>query len=333
MGKILVYTNLTGSTDVLEVERYLSFSEFDFEFETIYYNHATHDHSRFDKVFALIDTGCIVVSDEFKNDLLQKVDALIKKNVRIVLCNFWESEQQIMETDYPTILKDYEYDIWHGDKTYFWYLMQTRYISRNFYFDHSKKQYDFLYLNKAQRPHRDLLFDSLMKEDVLSNSLYSYHHRGISLKKEYEIPQYRDSYPRYGADRDLYERPYNSTAMNLVSETSADEIFMTEKIWKPIVARQPFIVHADYGYLKELRALGFKTFAKQIDETYDDTPNLTERTAKIVSLCKSIKAGTHKNLYESTRSIRDHNYRIFFDKDVLKSKVNDSLRRFLKFVN
>ena len=79
------------------------------------------DHSKYDKVFALIDTGCIVVSDEFKKDLVHKVETLANKGVRIVLCNFWESEDQILKTDYPYLLRDYDFDVWHGGTTYFWY--------------------------------------------------------------------------------------------------------------------------------------------------------------------------------------------------------------------
>ena len=123
MGKILVYTNLTTSTDVVAVENFLRFSGHDFSFESFYYNHVTHAHTDYDKSFALVDTSCMVVSDEFKEDLLHKVETLVKKGVRIVLCNFWESKNQILATEYPQILRQYEFDIWHGGTLYFWFIL------------------------------------------------------------------------------------------------------------------------------------------------------------------------------------------------------------------
>ena len=333
MGRILVYTNLTTSTDVVSVENFLRFSDLEFDFETIYYNHAIQDHSKYDKVFALIDTGCIVVSDEFKKDLVHKVETLANKGVRIVLCNFWESEDQILKTDYPYLLRDYDFDVWHGGTTYFWYIMQQRYKKMQFNFEHDIKSFDFLFLNKAQRPHRDLLFDSLLHQEILSNSLYSYHHRAIKLDPKFEVPKYRNAYPRYGADRDLYEEPYNHCAWNIVPETSADEAFMTEKLWKPIVAKQPFIVHAKVDYLKTLRALGFKTYGTHIDETYDDEQDLDLRTKRIVDVCRYLKGSDHLAFYESSQHIREHNHKTFFDETLLKGHVNQYLRLLLKLVD
>ena len=333
MGKILVYTNLTTSTDVVSVENFLGFSDHDFVFETIYYNHVTHDHSAYDKVFALVDTSCIAVSDEFKKDLLHKVGTLVKKDVRIVLCNFWESKSQILATDYSTMLQQYDFDVWHGGTTYFWFIMQQRYKDMESGFYHNHKTFDFLFLHKTQRPHRDLLFDHLSNQGLLSNSLYSYHSRGIALDPKFEVPRYRYGYPRYGADRDLHEDPYNHCAWNIVPETSADESFITEKLWKPIVAKQPFIVHAKADYLKTLRALGFKTYGTHIDETYDDEQDLGSRTKRIVDVCRSLQGSNHKKMYDETREIREHNHKTFFDEAILKTHVNEYLRLLLKLAD
>ena len=333
MGRILVYTNLTTSTDVVSVENFLRFSDHDFVFETVYYNHVEYDHSAYDKVFALVDTSCIVVSEEFKKDLLHKVKTLVKKDVRIVLCNLWESENQIMATDYPTILQQYDFDIWHGGTTYFWFIMLQSYKDTQFDFYHNHKTFDFLFLNKAQRPHSDLLFDHLSDQGLLSDSLYSYHSRGIALDSKFEVPSYRYSYPRYGADRDLHEDPYNLCAWNIVPETSADETFITEKLWKPIVAKQPFIVHAKAGYLKTLRGLGFMTYGSHINESYDDEQDLGLRTKRIVDVCRSLKGCNHTKMYNETREIREHNHKIFFDEAHLKTHVNQYLRLLLKLVD
>jgi hypothetical protein len=51
--------------------------------------------------------------------------------------------------------------------------------------------------------------------------------------------------------------------------TDGSVIRVTEKILKPLVGLQPFIVIGNPGSLKLLRHLGFKTFDALIDESYD----------------------------------------------------------------
>ena len=333
MGKILVYTNLTGSTNVTDVESYLQYSGHDFIFQNIYHNHCRHNHSQYDRVFALIDASCHVVSDEFRQDLLRRVKILYNKNTKIVLFNFWESRNQILHTEYVELLKDYNYAIWDGSTTYFWFKMYERYKNHKFDFNHTYKNYNFLYLNKTQRNHRDLLFDELMKENILSNSLYSYHHRGIKLNPDFEIKQYKNFYPEYGADRDIYEKPYNETVFNIVSETSVDELFITEKTWKPIIAKQLFIVHSKTNFLNDIKKLGFKTYNDLIDETYDTIPNLKEKTSAIVSLCKSLKNVNHLELYYNSQNIREHNLSTLFSQEKLHQAIKNNFNELFKLVD
>tara|TARA_Y100001963_G_scaffold41632_1_gene58306 strand:- start:4759 stop:6033 length:1275 start_codon:yes stop_codon:yes gene_type:complete len=66
--------------------------------------------------------------------------------------------------------------------------------------------------------------------------------------------------------------------LNIVTEASAnyaknevDNVFMTEKTWKPILAQQPFILIGQQKHLHALRKMGFETFQPFIDESYDDT--------------------------------------------------------------
>lgn len=48
-----------------------------------------------------------------------------------------------------------------------------------------------------------------------------------------------------------------------------DKLHLTEKIFKPIVSKQPFMLLAAPGNLAYLRSYGFKTFDSVIDESYD----------------------------------------------------------------
>ena len=63
---------------------------------------------------------------------------------------------------------------------------------------------------------------------------------------------------------------YANSYFHLVTETFfGPNVFLSEKIFKPISNLQPFLLFGDYLTLAELRRLGFKTFEPFIDESYD----------------------------------------------------------------
>ena len=70
---------------------------------------------------------------------------------------------------------------------------------------------------------------------------------------------------------------YNNDTLNvnafwhIVTETVFfyDKLHLTEKIFKPIVSKQPFMLLAAPGNLAYLKSYGFKTFESVIDESYD----------------------------------------------------------------
>jgi hypothetical protein len=92
---------------------------------------------------------------------------------------------------------------------------------------------------------------------------------------------------------EIYLNPeaYIDTYFSLVTETVHDypHSFRTEKIWKPIVMGHPWIPVANKGFLRDIQALGFRTFGHLIDETFDlidDNHQRLNRVAEIVEdLC------------------------------------------------
>lgn len=339
MEQYLVYTNITGSSDVPAIESFLNNSGYSFDYEPVYHKHVYphRDVGNYVRAFALVDTSLNVCSQELVEDVLKRCDTLYKKSVRIVLCNLWESRDQILSTQWAKLLERFSPLVWHGGTSFFWYLMFNRYKNQKFKFYHVHKVYDFLYLNKVNRPHRELLFQKLQHRHLLGNSLVSYHHKKITLDKSYELPWLNgEPYPAYGRDRDIFEKPYNESVFHIVSETSDYEKFFTEKIWKPILAKQPFVVHGKSGYLRDLRSLGFETYGDFIDESYDDILPLQQRTDAIVSVCEHIKKNIskdHLTFYHSTQNIREHNLKIFFSESHLKSAVKDTVSDLLELAD
>ena len=92
--------------------------------------------------------------------------------------------------------------------------------------------------------------------------------------------------------------PHFNSYFNIITECSwgpgidnndLQKITITEKVWKPIVTFQPFILISMKDSLKKLKEWGFKTFDGFIDESYDTLETYGERkkviNKEIIRLC------------------------------------------------
>lgn len=131
------------------------------------------------------------------------------------------------------------------------------------------------------------------------------------------IPYVLDKNPiPYDWSLNLYEF-YNKSFLSIVVESycGANSPFFTEKIWKPIAMKQPFILMNSKFSLKFLQELGFKTFDGIIDETYDTLDN-PERWEAIFRETKRISNFSIKELKEKHKQLQnvlDHNYNHFYN--------------------
>jgi hypothetical protein len=87
-------------------------------------------------------------------------------------------------------------------------------------------------------------------------------------------------------------------------------LFISEKTFKPIACMHPFIVFGNRGSLKELHAMGYKTFSPFINEDYDDLPTF-ERMDAIIKEIKRIDSIPDKFKWlDSMKDILEHNYKL-----------------------
>jgi len=99
---------------------------------------------------------------------------------------------------------------------------------------------------------------------------------------------------------------YQNTYINLVTETFfGKNVFLSEKIFKPLSNLQPFIVLGDYGTLAELKRLGFKTFEPFIDESYDLEIEPKKRIQKIEEEIKKLSNKSIEEIHNWYYSIKD----------------------------
>ena len=69
------------------------------------------------------------------------------------------------------------------------------------------------------------------------------------------------------------------TSFQIVTETCSynGTQYITEKSYKPFIMMQPFIQYGNYKNISVLQDLGYKTFDKWIDHSYDDIKNDADR--------------------------------------------------------
>jgi hypothetical protein len=119
---------------------------------------------------------------------------------------------------------------------------------------------------------------------------------------------------------------YQTSLISVVTETNFEnnDIFNTEKIFKPMVHRHPFILVGPYKTLEHLKDMGYKTFSDFWDESYDDIEDPFERLLKIVEICKDIQNWSEverKTFFYKSMVITTHNY------NLLTSQYPDNMRK------
>ena len=124
-----------------------------------------------------------------------------------------------------------------------------------------------------------------------------------------------------------------SSLLYLVTETVATgrRLHLTEKSFKPICLRMPFITVGTCGSLRHLRNYGFQTFGDLWDESYDDEPDDVQRIEKIAKVLKDLDNLTQlqkQRLFDQARNIVEHNYQHFYSgafESVLWKEFTDML--------
>jgi hypothetical protein len=122
---------------------------------------------------------------------------------------------------------------------------------------------------------------------------------------------------------------YLDTYFNIVTEGTYDHngIQLTEKICKPMLQLQPFLLVGTRWSLQKLKEFGYETFPEIFDESYD-TKNDNERfeclTNEIKRLC-SISLDEWDDMYHSVWDKLVHN------RNLLLERNTDTLELFTEF--
>lgn len=228
------------------------------------------------------------------------------------------------------------------------------------------KEKKFLSLNRTGRDHRIMFVSLLAYHNLLDHGYVSMGINQNEIESVYQellriepkidkeiflgFDMLRDKLPLKIDDIDLKENQfqvnslpstfYQKSYFSMVSSTFAlsqrePSVGFTEKELKPILYKHPFIIHNLPGVLKHLRAMGFLTFSKWFDESYDDETDDYKRLRKIVEEVDRLSKIPNEQwdiMLREMEPILLHNYNRLVKYNSEHSFFNSDLKNFLYYV-
>jgi hypothetical protein len=120
-----------------------------------------------------------------------------------------------------------------------------------------------------------------------------------------------EEYPMLSPAHLNIAKVYHNFFCEIVCETyfTGTSFYPTEKIWRPIMLKTPFIVHGPQNYLENLKRLGFKTFDTWWSEGYSEDPH-NHQPIEILNIIKDLSCRTTDELahmYQEMQPVLEHN--------------------------
>ena len=207
-----------------------------------------------------------------------------------------------------------------------------------------KYQYDFVSFNRIisdDRSYRCLFISKLVEHNLLDKGRLSF---GLDTTKTWEqeitsadtklstsaiqhiqtyLPEIKqsliiDKEHVNGYDSSDIPRIIDDCFWHVVTETVFyyDKLHLTEKIFKPIVMKQPFMLIGAVGNLEYLRSYGFKTFDGIIDESYDNIIDPDQRIDAVVTQLKwycGLSDNEKLDIMKAVEPIVEYNFNHFYN--------------------
>jgi len=151
------------------------------------------------------------------------------------------------------------------------------------------RKYKISCLNGSPWNHRKLVYLYLSQKDYFKEIIFTFGHRlvqypntfsdftlnyeeALAFSKLEQQVEFVESDATIGIDVSINHPAYLDSYINLVTETDtrSSTPMLSEKTFKPILARQLFILIASPGAIQFLRDIGLDTFDDVIDHSYDN---------------------------------------------------------------
>ena len=191
--------------------------------------------------------------------------------------------------------------------------------------------YPFIVYNGKPRPHRCQLMDNLAEQDMLSNNVYTWNK-----SSGYEFENFDDATTPMPLEKPDIDNPpkwltdfknhhlgtatkfhpnliddtvwysyqvhpiYSQAFCQVITETTLDHPWITEKTIEPILAQKPFLILGAPGIHQKLVDMGFYLYDDIFDYSFDSEPDTQKRIDAIMDNLKTLQ---DKNLNDVYRKI------------------------------
>jgi hypothetical protein len=152
------------------------------------------------------------------------------------------------------------------------------------------EKFFYSWLNRYHTPSEDM-YDSIIRtynSDPAEHFDIKIHMKEFIDRSPYIIDHDASNIGEGLNQRVLQPKMFSDSYFTFVTETTFDNhnrenvLFLTEKIYQPIVQYHPFIVAACPGTLKYMKKHGYETFPELFDESYDQEQDLKKRTKLVL---------------------------------------------------
>lgn len=232
-----------------------------------------------------------------------------------------------------------------------------------------KKFITFNRLTGNARVYRSLFIGELAKRNLMSSGYISYsdhcpEHGHYSQTLDYAVSEYKietDYISEIKNQLDQLQHPLRidykeqttipnhsmvlsavdqcmETFLHIITETCYWErkCHLTEKTFKPIILKQPFVLLGCAYNLEYLKSYGFKTFDQWWDESYDyieDPVRRLQAVADIVKYLDSLSIKQLTNMLFEMEPVLEHNFKLFNSQEFLNSAWQELTTNLKEAVN
>ncbi len=211
----------------------------------------------------------------------------------------------------------------------------------------------FLSLNRRWRVHRPLFVAMLKVNNIIEQGYVSmapaddgqdweriweritYHEPDLSEHKDEIVNMpalYLDTYDMHINQVNLTESTdqyYLDTYFSIVSETNFYQeygpgLFLSEKVFKPVSKKHPFLVLGRPHTLKKFNEIGYRSFSDIIDESYDNETDDRKRMQMVVEETKRLANLSDSELtifLAKAKEITEYNFDVLINKKEFITKL------------
>ena len=169
----------------------------------------------------------------------------------------------------------------------------------------------FVSLNHSAPHHKCFFIDTLCEYDLIENNLVSWHkftYKDYNFKHFDNNPIILDDISS-GVEIINYPPYYHRAFLDLVCESFSEIPDISEKTYKAIAAKKPFLSLGHKGLYKKLQDLGFVLYDEIFDYKFDEYYSYEDRVRSAVKQVKDLQGQDLKKLKQIIQHKLEHNYK------------------------